>query len=77
MKIKYEKGTPPRKGYYMVRVDEKYAFKTQRDMYPLVMYWNGEGWQDYSDEDAFNMPGRTTPIKFDAKIYPVYCEVEL
>lgn len=77
MKFKYKTGTPPHRGYYMVKVNEKYAFKTQKDKYPQVMYWNGEKWQNISDEDAFNMPGNERPIMFDANIYDAWCEVEL
>lgn len=77
MKIKYEKGKPSHKGYYLVRMAEKYRSKKEKDRFPEAMYWNGEEWQDYSDDDAFEVPGDYKPLTFDAKFFDEFVEVEL
>lgn len=77
LKIKYEEDEPPKKGYYLVKVNPKYAFDIEKDKYPEVAYWNGEEWQNMSDDDAFHMPGLEEPISFDKRIYSGWCEVEI
>lgn len=75
LKIKYEKGTPPHKGYYLVRLNPEYGFNMEKDKYPETMYWNGKEWQDKSDEDAFKMPGNNKPITLHADMYEGWCEL--
>lgn len=75
LKIKYEKGTPPHKGYYLVLWKHTIAFGREKDKYPDVMYWNGNEWQTESDDDAFKMPGNEKPLTFSTVMIDEYCEV--
>lgn len=76
--LNFKTGKPPYKGYYLARSSNpKYRIHKVKGLYPEPMYWNGEEWQDMSDNEAFDAPGNFKPIKFDYKFFDEWCEVEV
>lgn len=75
--LNYKTGEPPHKGYYLARSSNpKYRLHKEKDVYPQVMWWNGECWQDLSPNDAFDEPGNYSVIKFEYKFFDEWVEVE-
>lgn len=78
MKLKYHKGTPQRKGYYIVRCsNEKYRINKEKDAIGSLFWWNGTEWQNLSENDLFDEPGNESPLRFEPEIFDEYCEVEI
>lgn len=75
--LKFLTGIPSHTGYYLVRINPKYRCHKVKDLYPEPMYWNGCEWQDLTDEEAFDEPGNFKPIKFPAKMFTEWVEVDV
>ena len=75
MKIKALTGRPPVIGYYMAISDPRIRL-TKADKYPKAMYWNGEEWQDKSDEDYQTICDGDSPAKFELKWFPRWFMIE-
>ena len=69
-KVKAMTGRPPVKGYYEA-IPKKLPGKTREiELLPRPMYWNGEKWQDSSDDDNFAFWGNEKPITFEPEMFP-------
>lgn len=78
MKLQFKTGTPPHKGYYLVRYNGRYrTVNLTKDKYPMPLYWNGKTWQFMSDDDEFEMPGDYKATEYMLLGDEEWCEVEV
>lgn len=77
-KLTFKKGTPKKKGYYLVRCSKKELrpYK-EAGKYGSFLWWNGTEWQCESDDDVFDRDGNEKPIKLGVGSFNEYCEVQV
>lgn len=71
MRIKTRTDKPPRPGYYIAFPAEKLRKPgVEWSEQPQTLFWNGQEWQDKSDDDEFQLWGNEKAITFEFKWFP-------